>query len=598
MTKKHTLPRRIQPSPLVRLVRMLGSVYLAVVLIAALAVILTLSTSLESLKGTTFAQRLFYQAGWFDVFLAFLGINILCATLTRWPFKIKHTGFIIVHIGILMLLAGSLLSRLLAQEGQILLYEGEKLNEMFLNSYEVGLHRGGSVTTVALPRRAGGAALLSLPDGKRIVLAEILDRAVEKEEVTEGAPAAPANAAARLELSSGMMGFAESFWLIERHPDDPHASRAEIGPAVAELRDRPRPAETPRETVETPRLVFSKQGKRVAETDLFLEKDKDVIPVGDTGYKLENIRYFADARVGEGNKLINASEEPLNPAVGFELVAPDGARTRVIRFALFPEFESMHGGTAAKDFEIAFLAPGARPRGNDGPNRPTLTLYHTGGTWNYQFVSSKTGATPEPPRAVRAGEELPAGWMDFRLRIESLFERAVVTRRVVPGSEKKGQVGARLSLVDAGGKVLDSSWAVGERPAALDAAGKDPVFAALRQATAPVPFTLTLEDFRKVDYPGTNRPASYESDVVLHDATEHFEIRKTIKMNQPLDHRGFRIFQSSYIEDQGQGEASVFTVAKNPGIPLIYSGACVLFLGAFLVFFVPRFSSLLNRSEK
>jgi hypothetical protein len=36
----------------------------------------------------------------------------------------------------------------------------------------------------------------------------------------------------------------------------------------------------------------------------------------------------------------------------------------------------------------------------------------------------------------------------------------------------------------------------------------------------------------------------------------------------------------------------VFTVAKNPGIPYIYGGSIVLFLGVFVTFFVPSFSSL------
>ena len=114
----------------------------------------------------------------------------------------------------------------------------------------------------------------------------------------------------------------------------------------------------------------------------------------------------------------------------------------------------------------------------------------------------------------------------------------------------------------------------------------------LRTKDRPVPFSLSLKDFRKVDYPGTNRAASFESDVRLHDTAEHVTIEKTISMNKPLDCQGYRIFQSSYVQDPQGGEASIFTVAKNPGIFLIYLGSCVTFLGGFLVFFVPVFSSI------
>ena len=100
-----------------------------------------------------------------------------------------------------------------------------------------------------------------------------------------------------------------------------------------------------------------------------------------------------------------------------------------------------------------------------------------------------------------------------------------------------------------------------------------------------------------MDYPGTNRPASYESDVVLEDSKENVSIHKTIKMNKPLDYKGFRIFQSSFVQDPEFGEASVFTIAKNPGITFIYSGACVLFMGVFLLFFVKPLSSLTKAEE-
>ena len=140
-------------------------------------------------------------------------------------------------------------------------------------------------------------------------------------------------------------------------------------------------------------------------------------------------------------------------------------------------------------------------------------------------------------------------------------------------------------------KPLSAGWVLADKPQILSTpSGK--VIVALREKTASVPFTLSLKDFRKVDYPGTRNPVSYESDVVLHDPKENVTIEKTIRMNKPLDYKGYRIFQSSFVQDPSAGEASIFTVAKNPGTPFIYSGACVLFAGVFMVFFVPPLSSI------
>jgi len=120
--------------------------------------------------------------------------------------------------------------------------------------------------------------------------------------------------------------------------------------------------------------------------------------------------------------------------------------------------------------------------------------------------------------------------------------------------------------------------------------GEKPLFVSLRQKSMPLSFDLTLKDFRKTDYPGTGRAASFESDVALADKHEKTEIHKTIRMNQPLDYANYRIFQSSYVQNESV-EGSVFTVAKNPGIPLIYGGSIILFIGIFLTFFVPPISS-------
>ena len=102
---------------------------------------------------------------------------------------------------------------------------------------------------------------------------------------------------------------------------------------------------------------------------------------------------------------------------------------------------------------------------------------------------------------------------------------------------------------------------------------------------------MTLKDFRKKDYPGTKNPSSFESDVTLEDAKDNVKIEKKISMNKPLDYKGFRIFQSSYIESSDAPQASIFTIAKNPGISLIYLSSCVLFTGAILQFFFKGFSN-------
>ena len=63
-----------------------------------------------------------------------------------------------------------------------------------------------------------------------------------------------------------------------------------------------------------------------------------------------------------------------------------------------------------------------------------------------------------------------------------------------------------------------------------------------------LPFKVQLKDFRKIDYPNTNRAMEYESDVIVEDTfTEDKKqtkkrIETTISMNNVLDHAGWRFF--------------------------------------------------------
>ncbi|MBD3268125.1 hypothetical protein GF373_15790, partial [bacterium] len=106
------------------------------------------------------------------------------------------------------------------------------------------------------------------------------------------------------------------------------------------------------------------------------------------------------------------------------------------------------------------------------------------------------------------------------------------------------------------------------------------------QRQRPLGFTIQLLDFRAPRYPGTNRPASFESDVMLIDESQQIERKQRIFMNNPLYHNNYAVYQSSYIEGRnGQPDTSIFTVARAPGTPVIYVGSVIMILGMiFLIY--------------
>ena len=103
---------------------------------------------------------------------------------------------------------------------------------------------------------------------------------------------------------------------------------------------------------------------------------------------------------------------------------------------------------------------------------------------------------------------------------------------------------------------------------------------------------MELKDFIMDKDPGTDRPASFKSEVVLKDPMKGIEREHLIQMNEPLKHRGFKLYQSAYHVEPGRPDISIFTAARDPGNPLKYTGAIVMVLGILMLFYTKQFSTL------
>lgn len=110
-----------------------------------------------------------------------------------------------------------------------------------------------------------------------------------------------------------------------------------------------------------------------------------------------------------------------------------------------------------------------------------------------------------------------------------------------------------------------------------------------------LPFELHLKDFILDRYPGSMSPASYASLVSVEDANESFDYR--IFMNNVLDYKGYRFYQSSYDQDE---KGTILSVNKDPGKIPTYIGYFLLCLGMFLNFLNPysRFRTLAKLINK
>jgi len=117
--------------------RFLASLKLAVFSLGSLAATLAYATFYESWYGAAASQEDIYRSPGFAILLAFLGTNILCAALIRYPWKKRQTGFVVTHAGLLIVLFGSFFSVRTADEGQVGMLEGDVKSELVRIDYPV-----------------------------------------------------------------------------------------------------------------------------------------------------------------------------------------------------------------------------------------------------------------------------------------------------------------------------------------------------------------------------------------------------------------------------------------------------------------------------
>lgn len=151
---------------LTKIFHFLGSIYFAIFLILAAAIFVIAGTFLESVtESHLYASYFTYSNPVFIVLLWGFFVNIFLSTLRRWPFKIKHIPFIITHIGLLMILGGSLIKSYIGVQGSMGILEGGGSNEILIpNSYALSIEKKAPSLKALIPVNSSFKIDSSLPE--------------------------------------------------------------------------------------------------------------------------------------------------------------------------------------------------------------------------------------------------------------------------------------------------------------------------------------------------------------------------------------------------------------------------------------------------
>ena len=184
-----------------------------------------------------------------------------------------------------------------------------------------------------------------------------------------------------------------------------------------------------------------------------------------------------------------------------------------------------------------------------------------------------------PVRLYREGDQnlsrhLEIGGESYRVDVEHFQPEA-------PMGEG-GRAAVTLRVTDSEGNTASGTVTESMRKRTTVMMGDRRVDLGYGPVKIPLPFRIQLDDFVMITYPGSDNPVDYESHVRLFDSERGIEGNPSrIYMNHPLNHQGYKLFQSSYDDDR---RGTVLTVNFDPGKNPTYFGYGLITLGFILVF--------------
>src|SRR5207245_9837407 len=222
---------------------------LAVVLLAVLIVAAIAGTIYESSFDAKVARAYVYGAPWFNLWLVLLGANLACSALSRWPWRKHHLAFLITHLGIITLLIGSLIGRILGIEGTITLFKGEPpTNRLLVDQRQLRVHDVDGIVkgypaeflrhppSPRHPRDLGllaSGARLSIIDYAPAIEAKLNPKPASDDGAPASAEASAGRPALHFTIATAMMNQHLDGWLLA---DDPQHGNFSMGLANIELK--------------------------------------------------------------------------------------------------------------------------------------------------------------------------------------------------------------------------------------------------------------------------------------------------------------------------------------------------------------------------
>jgi len=588
VARNRMIRERQKASVFWRIVHLLGSLQLALILLSTIAIAIAIATFYESSFSAKIAQAYIYKAPWFIFWLGILCINLFAVTLTRWPWEKKHTGFIVTHYGIILLLIGAVVGSQTGFEGNVTLHkDAQPINRITTSRSILQVESPADGAMYVMPfdaelLRPTEKRPKSVPvPGSDIV---IMTDAYSGNLITKPVLQASANPTARtgidLEFTSAMLNQSSEMPLVLR----PDGGMEEDFFGMATVALLPSlPDRSPQQISET-HMVFEKFAPVVqAASDL---RTGISVVLGDAGRKITlrspdgvSASYETQAVIGKSLPLGSASVrvESYWPDFKMENGFPKSISDLPNNPAVLVRIDGPHSVSGAEagasDRPMFELAPNA-----DG---------------SVQYQLSRRGISYASGR-IGVGETIPLGWSDWSAKLTQMFPKAEIASISEPGQEDvEGIPGFRAWLRGPDGTNGEARWVEsGSIPNLV--LGDTIVRIGYGLELKPVDFTIRLKNFEVPRFEGTETPANFIATVEFQDRATGKTKEDIARMNKPASWPGgivahltgfnYKFSQAEWNPDD-LGETTL-QVLYDPGWLLKWTGSLAICAGIFIMFYI------------
>lgn len=305
-----------------KIIKALASLELAFVIILGIAALTAWGTIVEAKFDATAAAKIVYRTWYMYSALGLLAISLIAVMVDRWPWKKRHIPFLLAHVGILVLLLGSVITFKYGLDGSMRFGVGEKNRFVVIPDTEITVWSSFDGDRFSKVFEQGVDFFTDSPKEKpfqvqliegEFKVVDYMPYALASRQIQE-AKNEKAGAAARFQLKNDRVNVNE--WLLQPKPGQ--LASQNFGPAQVHLGPAPAQARGQNEIFLTPNkkgsidytVYFHDPARKALKGEI---SEGGSFQPGWMGLEFKLLRYFPSAKENWEFKALK-SPTPLSTA--------------------------------------------------------------------------------------------------------------------------------------------------------------------------------------------------------------------------------------------------------------------------------------------